>query len=261
MRTGVVVQVRMGSRRLPGKVLADLAGEPMLARILERLARAAGVDPVGVATSTDPRDDAVAELCERRGVPCFRADDVDDVLSRFVACARAWGCDRVIRVTGDCPFVCPEAVGRLAEGLAREDADYATFDRPTLHIGIDPFSRRVLERFHAGEASAEEREHLALLVDHHPDAFRIATVPAPEGHELRPDWRLCVDLPEDLAFARAVYDAFGHAGFSTEELVALLERRPELAAMNFVAEAGGVTSGTRSAPHALAQGAGNAPIR
>ena len=235
MGTGVVVQVRMGSRRLPGKVLADLAGRPMLARILERLARAPAVDHVGVATSTDPRDDAVAALCRELGVACFRADDVDDVLSRFVACARAWDLDHVIRVTGDCPFVCPEAVGRLAEALSREDADYATFDRKTLHIGIDPFSRRVLERFDAGAASEEEREHLALLVEHHPDAFRIAIADAPPGHQHRPGWRLCVDLPEDLGFAQAVYGSFGDAAFATEELVGLLEARPELAEINAAA--------------------------
>lgn len=232
MSTGVVVQVRMGSRRLPGKVLADLAGRPMLARILERLARAPGVDHVGVATSTDEGDDAVETLCRELGVPCLRADDVDDVLRRFVVCAERWSLDRVIRVTGDCPFVCPEAVGRLAAALAQEDADYATFDRPTLHIGIDPFSRRVLEHFHGGLATREEREHLALLVDHHPDAFRVAVAPAPDGHEPRPEWRLCVDLPEDLLLAQAVYDVLGGAAFSTAELVALLEARPDLAALN-----------------------------
>ena len=231
MRTGVIVQVRMGSTRLPGKVLADLGGRPMLEQILRRLSRARAVDHVGVATSTDPRDDAVEALCERLGVDCFRADDVDDVLARFVACARLWELDRVIRVTGDCPFVCPDAIDRLARALEAEDGDYATFDAPTLHIGIDPFSRRVLDHFHHGHATTEEREHLALLVDHHPDAFRIATAPAAPGHAPKPGWRLCVDLPEDMAFARAAYEALGE-DFATDDLVALLEREPELARIN-----------------------------
>lgn len=232
MRTGVVVQVRMGSRRLPGKVLAELAGRPMLERILERLARAEHVDQVAVATSTDPRDHAVEALCHELSVPCLRADDVDDVLGRFVACADAWRLDHLIRVTGDCPFVCPEAVGRLARALVDQDGDYATFDRPTLHIGIDPFSRRVLDRFHTGHATREEREHLALLAEHHPDAFKLAVAPAPEGHGPRPGWRLCVDLPDDLRFAQAVYAEFGSADFTTEDLIELLELRPELAEIN-----------------------------
>jgi spore coat polysaccharide biosynthesis protein SpsF len=225
MTTGAVVQVRMGSRRLPGKVLADLAGRPMLSRILARLRRAGSLDRIGVATSTDPRDDAVAALCRAEGVPCFRADEVDDVLARFVACARAWGLDHVVRITGDCPFVCPETVDRLADVLVREDADYARLDRPTFHRGIDPFSRRVLERFHEGGATPEEREHLALLVDRHPEAFRIATAAALPGHEDRPGWRLCVDLPEDLAFAREAYTVLGGDGFSSAELLAWLEGR------------------------------------
>lgn len=226
MTTGAVVQVRMGSHRLPDKVLADLAGRPMLARILARLGRACRLDLVGVATSTDPRDDAVEALCRAESVPCFRADDVDDVLARFVACARSWRLDHVVRITGDCPFVCPETVDRLADALVREDADYARLDRPTFHRGIDPFSRRVLERFHADGATREEREHLALLAEHHPEAFRVATAPALPGHHDRPGWRLYVDLPEDLAFAREAYAALGGDAFTSAQLLAWLETRP-----------------------------------
>lgn len=234
MRIGAIVQVRMGSRRLPGKVLADLEGRPMLAQILRRLKQTPSLDRVGVATSQDIGDDAVEALCRAERVSCFRADDVDDVLARFVACARSWELDGVIRVTGDCPFVCPEAVDQLARGLRDQQADTATFDRRTLHIGIDPFSRSVLEQFHDNGATVEEREHLALLVDHHPERFRVATVPGNPLHDQRRHWQLSVDEPRDLEFARAVYRELdgGENLFSTDQLIELLERKPELAHIN-----------------------------
>ncbi len=221
-RPGAIVQARMSSRRLPGKVLADLAGKPMLVRIVERLRRARSLAFVGVATSVEPSDDPIAACCEALGIPCFRGP-LDDVLARYVAACEHRGLDAVVRITGDCPFVCPEASDHLVERRCAERADSACFDRPTLHAGIDPFSVAMLARFHREGASAEEREHLALLVEHHLARLHIAVAPTPAGHEDL-GVKLSVDRAEELDLARRIYAWLGARadGFGTAELVAAL---------------------------------------
>lgn len=226
MRAGAIVQARMSSRRLPGKALADVAGEPLLARVVARLALAKQLAFVGVATSDESSDDPIAELCAARGIPCFRGP-LDDVLSRVVAAARHWQLDPVVRVTGDCPFVSPELVDELVCAMRANDADSATLDGPTVHEGIDPFSLRALEAWNArDDLRPEEREHLALLPKRHASGLRIHARPVRDDERPRPGVRLCVDEPRQLAFARATYAEFrGRSDFATSELVARLDAR------------------------------------
>ena len=107
----------MGSTRLPGKVLLDLAGEPMLSRVVNRLRRAQRLDGVVVATTTESRDDALATFCEQRGIACFRGDE-NDVLDRYYRAAQAvHQASAVVRITSDCPFIEPEIVDRVVAEL------------------------------------------------------------------------------------------------------------------------------------------------
>jgi spore coat polysaccharide biosynthesis protein SpsF (cytidylyltransferase family) len=223
----------MGSTRLPGKVLADLHGRPLLARVIERLRLAATLEVVAVATTTHPSDDPIEEFCRARGVLCHRGP-VDDVLHRYVEAAEAFNLDPVVRITGDCPFVCPATVDRLVEALVARQADFSTLDGPSLHEGIDPWSLAALGRFDARQLAAEEREHLALLVRHHRAEMSLALIPPDPRHAPRHGLRLSVDEPADLCFARALYaelHALGRA-FTTDDLVAALDRRPELLDFN-----------------------------
>lgn len=224
MRPGAVVQARMGSTRLPGKVLAPLCGRPLLWHVLNRLRKARSLAWIGVATTTEPDDDAVEALCREHAVPCWRGP-MDDVLHRFVEAARAWELGPVVRINADCPFLCPDAIDRLVAAALRDEADYVEFDAPTLHVGIDVFSRRVLEELDARRVAPEEREHLALLPRRHPDRFRIAFAEADPRHAARPELRLFVDEPRDLAWTRSVYEALAEdgRGFTTEELLRHLD--------------------------------------
>lgn len=233
MRPGALIQARMGSTRLPGKVLAPLEGKPLLLRILERLRAAEGLACLAVATSAAARDDAVAALCAEHGIPCHRGPE-DDVLRRTLDAALAFELDPVVRITGDCPFVCPRAVSELLAFHRREDADYSTYSEETVHEGIDPFSLRWLRAAQGEARAADEREHPLLILRRRPGAARIARLRPDPRLRARPGLRLSVDEPADLEFARAVYAALGAGGrlFSTEELLALLEQRPELAAGN-----------------------------
>lgn len=224
MRAGAVVQARMGSQRCPGKVLAPLAGRPLLARVVERLQTCETLAFVGVATTDDPRDDPIASWCTASAVPCFRGPE-DDVLHRVVSAATTWRLDPVVRITADCPFVCPRAVDDLVRSLREVGADYAHYDAENVHEGIDPFSLGALRTLDAASLPPDEREHLALLVERHPESFRVAAVPTPPGHQRRPGRSLSVDTPAELARAQRWFGQLqrGGAPFVTEDLLALLD--------------------------------------
>ncbi|HVP29115.1 MAG TPA: NTP transferase domain-containing protein [Myxococcota bacterium] len=235
MRPGAIVQARSGSTRLPAKVLADLGGRPLLWHVVSRLRAARSLSFIGVATTADPSDDALAAFCEAEGIPCVRGA-VDDVLGRLVQAAETWGLDPVVRISGDCPFVDARVVDDLVAAHRRADADYTTYATPVVHEGIDPFSLRWLRRTHRRRLPADEREHPLLALRRRPHEARIVTIPPDPAAAPRPGLRLSVDEPADLAFARAVYAALARPdagdGFGTSELLALVDARPDLVALN-----------------------------
>src|SRR5688500_8132039 len=137
MKVVAVVQARAGSTRLPGKVLMDVAGRPMLARIMHRVAAASRVDEVVLATSDLDRDDPVAELAASEGFGVFRGSE-EDVLGRFAGAARAADADVVVRITGDCPLIAPEVIDEVVTRLVDDGADYASnVLRRTFPKGLD----------------------------------------------------------------------------------------------------------------------------
>ena len=225
-----IIQARMGSSRFPGKTLADLAGRPMLSRVVERVRQARGLDKVVVATSTASGDSAIAEFCGREGIPCFRGSE-DDVLDRFYHAAQEYGADVVVRITADCPLIDPGVIDRVIERFQCGDCDYvANILRYTYPDGLDTevFSMAALERAWRDAKKPSEREHVTPYL--RAGGFRVANVENPEPMLGRPQ-RWTVDHPRDLEFVRRVYCAFqGRTDFSYFEVLELLKERPELAA-------------------------------
>ena len=226
-----IVQARVGSSRLPGKVLADLAGRPMLARVVERVCRAARVRDVAVATSRRPEDDAVAALCRAIGVRCVRGSE-RDVLDRYHDAARATGADDVARITADCPLLDPAVLDVVAEAYHGARADYAcNIEPPTFPHGLDveAVSREALERAWRNARSPEEREHVTLYIRDRRAQFRCVNV---RHHADLSALRWTVDEPRDLAFVRAVYDHLGDVPFGMDAVLALVAAEPAVAALN-----------------------------
>lgn len=229
-----IVQARTGSTRLPGKVLAELAGEPMLARVLRRLARATTVDMVVVATTDLPEDDVLAELCRVRCWPCFRGSG-PDVLDRYHQAARAFAADLVVRITADCPFIDPEVVDRVVTAFltAEPPPDYAANVLPPRSYprGLDTevLSTGALSRAWRADADPATREHVTQYIVRHPEDFTLLPVVHDEDLSAL---RWTVDTPEDLAFARRVYDHFGDDDFGWRDLLALLAQHPDWADVN-----------------------------
>lgn len=226
-----IVQARMGSTRLPGKVLADVAGRPMLARVIERLSRATRVDKVVVATTTSPADEPIVRWCRDQGVAVFRGSE-QDVLERYLGAAREHGATVVVRITADCPLIDPACVDQVIERYQAGGFDYVSnVDPPTFPDGLDTevFSRAALEEAGQRAQLRSEREHVTPYIRGHPERFRHGSVTnAVDLSSLR--WT--IDEPRDLELIRRIYSALGERPFRMADVVQLLQKQPALAHIN-----------------------------
>lgn len=233
LRTVGIVQARMGSTRLPGKVLKDLGGKPMLQRVLTRLSRAETLHDVVVATSDEQQDDVLADWCATQGWTCFRGSEAD-VLDRYYGAARQAGAEVVVRVTADCPLIEPTIVDRVVLLLqANSELVYTSNIIPTRTYprGLDAeaFSFGALdEAWHEAKDEAH-REHVTPFIWTQATRFPQDVVTAEHDASAL---RWTVDTPEDLAFAQRIYEHFGHDRFSWHEVLQVIEARPELASIN-----------------------------
>ena len=235
-RVVAIVQARMGSRRLPGKVLADIAGEPMLVRVVERARRAQTVDEVVVATTTARADDALATLCEARGYACVRGH-ATDVLDRCYRAARQFRAEVVVRLTADCPLIDPGLIDHTVQVFleAEPPLDFAANRLPwerTYPIGLDTevCTFAALESAWERADQPHEREHVMPYLYEVPGRFRILHV---KNEKDCGALRWTVDTGEDLEFVRQVYARFGgRDDFSWQEVLDLVTREPELAQVN-----------------------------
>lgn len=232
-RVIAIVQARMGSSRLPGKVMEDVCGRPLLARVIERAKLIRGVDKVIVATTTDACDRVLLRLAEQCDVEGF-AGSAADVLDRYYQATRRWEAPVVIRLTGDCPLLDPEVSSRVVSEFLQGRFDYVSNVHPsTFPDGLDTevFSRQALERAWREAALPSEREHVTPFIWKHGDRFRLGNVSHRRDLSTH---RWTVDQPEDLTFVRAVYDRMRHAGpvFGMDQVLALLSNEPHLETLN-----------------------------
>jgi spore coat polysaccharide biosynthesis protein SpsF len=231
MKTVAIIQARLGSTRLPGKVLLDLAGEPMLARVVNRVRRAGRVDEVVIATTTEKRDDELASLCENRGWPCSRGSE-QDVLDRYYQAARTHRADCVVRITSDCPLIDPRVIDSVVEGLNCPGVDYSSNTiRRTYPRGLDAeaFPFVTLETAWREDQNPAWREHVTQFIVRHPERFGISQLSHDDDHSHR---RWTVDTPEDFAFVEKIYDHFGHDEFTWKEVLEVLGRNPDWELIN-----------------------------
>jgi spore coat polysaccharide biosynthesis protein SpsF len=259
--TVAIIQARMASSRLPSKVLLDIAGEPMLARVVERTRPARSIDQVLVATTTDPSDDPVQTFCEARGIPCFRGSQ-HDVLDRYYRAALQSHAEIVVRITADCPLIDPGLIDKtidafmgVADGeLETRDNlqqmppeawrvtpeapyDFAANRLPppwgrTYPIGLDTevCTFQALEIAWREAKEPHQREHVMPYFYDHQDRFRILLVNHDEDYG---GMRWTVDTSEDLELVRQIYARFSpRSDFSWLEVLDLFRREPGLTQIN-----------------------------
>ena len=265
MRTVAIIQARMGSSRLPGKVLLQIAGQPMLGRVVMRTRRVRGLEAVVVATTVDDSDDAVAAFCasgldadvkrigpkQMGGVPCIRGS-VQDVLDRYHQAAQEQQADVIVRITADCPLIDPILVDQAIVTMVEGGYDFVANRLPppfsrSYPIGLDVevCTFAALEQAWREADQTFQREHVmpylyegVSLSSVHPGfatgvsprGFSIAQLHSPVDYG---SMRWTVDTPQDLAFVRQVYARFaGRDDFTWQDVLELLEREPDLAAIN-----------------------------
>lgn len=236
MRTVAIIQARMSSSRLPGKVLLDIAGEPMLVRVVERARRARMLDAVMIATTTDPADDPIEALCQQRGYPVYRGS-MFDVLDRYYGAAKQAQADILVRITADCPVIDPAVIDQTVEAFINQQADFACNRLPppwkrTWPIGLDTevCSFAGLERAWKEATLPFEREHVMPYFYDQEGRFKVVVV----DHD--PDYgdrRWTVDTAEDLALLREIFARFeGKDTFTWLDVLHLMENEPDLAQIN-----------------------------
>lgn len=212
----IVLQARLSSTRCPGKVLADLAGHPLIFHCLDRLV-AADNGPVILATSTQPEDDAVAEAGTRAGVQVCRGA-LEDVLGRFELAVRTWSGPFVIRATADNPAVDMVGVARVLKRLIA-GADYVVETGLPIGGAVEGVRTSVLREAARRATTPYEREHVTPFVYNRPDEFQVVRLQAPPAVH-RPDLRFTVDTQSDLDYMRAVFGRVSGPLPSLEELIA-----------------------------------------
>jgi spore coat polysaccharide biosynthesis protein SpsF len=228
------IEARMTSSRLPGKVLMEAAGKPLLEHMIERLRRAQRLDAIVVATTDQPASDPIVELAERLGAGWYRGSE-EDVLARVLGAARAHDADVIVETSGDCPLIDPQLVDLVVERFLEGDVDYCSnrLER-TYPVGMDTqaFPTAVLAEVDGLTDDPADREHVSLYIYEHPERYRLATV-----HSGRPELgevRLTVDTPEDFALVRAIFEELypRDPEFGLDAILALLADRPDLRALN-----------------------------
>lgn len=235
-RVVCISQARMTSTRLPGKVLMEAAGQPLLAHQLERLARCRTLDALVLATTVNGTDDPVAALAGSFGVPVFRGDE-QDVLGRFAGAAAMAGADVVVRVTADCPLIDPALVDRVVTAFleAAPPLEYLSLDVTRFPRGLDTevFTRAALDEAAATAAEPAEREHVTAHIYRRPERFRVGIPLAPEDGTVL-DQRWCVDEPADLELVRRLLGALlpENPDFGWQDCCNLLRQNPEWADLN-----------------------------
>ena len=229
-RSVAIIQARMGSTRLPGKVLMDLAGYPVLFHVVQRASQM-GTDLVLVATSSRPADDPIADLCDHYAWPCFRGSE-EDVLDRYYQGACEHKAEHVIRVTADNPLVCPNQARVALSHHLSKSADYTHMEGLPLGAAVEVIFLPALERAWREARRPEEREHVTPYL-YESGLFKQEKFRAPV--ELRaPEFRLTVDEADDLELMRKIYARL----YRKEEIiflsdvVALLRSDPALASLN-----------------------------
>jgi spore coat polysaccharide biosynthesis protein SpsF len=254
-----IIQARMGSSRLLGKVLLDIGGKPMLAHVVDRTRLATRIDQVIVATTSDPVDDPVAKLCDERGYACYRGS-LHDVLDRYAQAASIYPCDVVVRITADCPLIDPELIDQTVNALLgnpisegqqlvvseapgrvptdpRFPYDFAANRLPppwgrTYPIGLDveACTLAALQRAWREASQPHEREHVMPYLYDQPGRFRFVLLNYGKDYGIL---RWTVDTPEDLAMVRLLYDYLNTTpNFSWLDVLQVFQEHGELQQIN-----------------------------
>ena len=231
----IIVQARMGSTRLPGKILKTILGKPLLGYLIERLQRVSLADKIIIATTTNESDNTIVDFCQKEGVSVFRGSE-EDVLSRYYLSAEENQADVVVRITSDCPLSDPKLIDSCIQFFLDNTHQYdyvsnsieRTYPRG---FDVEVFSSGALWKAHKLAFSASDREHVTLFMYKNPKQFRVGSIK--QGKDLS-EYRLTVDTPEDFELIRLILESLypKNPNFNLEDVTKILEEQPEWVKIN-----------------------------
>lgn len=236
MRTVAIIQARMGSSRLPGKIMKEVVNKPLLEYQIEQVRRTKTIDQIVIATTTKDAEQPIIDLCERMSVDYYRGSE-EDVLSRYYQAACFYGADTVVRLTSDCPLLDPAVIDEVITVFRSksESYDYVsnTMER-TYPRGYDVevFSMKVLEQAHKEASQAAEREHVTSYLYQHPELFRLGQVKQTNNLS---SYRLTVDTEEDFELIARLITVLCEKRietFTLDDVVSILQDHPEWVFIN-----------------------------
>lgn len=233
-----IIQARMGSTRLLGKVLLKIKGKPILWHVIERVKRCKKVDSIVVATTIRQEDKKITELAEKCGVETFAGKE-NDVLDRYYQTAKKFTADIIIRITADCPLINPDTIDKMIDLCLKENADYICGhpDFPSIEEGMEVLSFSALEKIKTWANKKYQREHVTIFIKENPELFKIVAF-MPKIIFQRKDMRLTVDTKEDLSLVKEIYGKLYKENeiIDIEDVVVLLENTPDLKKINMNVE-------------------------
>lgn len=237
LKVGVIVQARMGSERLPGKILELIKEKPMLWHVVERIKAAKSIDQIVIATTKNPKDNVVEDLAKKEGWAFYRGSE-ENVLDRYYQAAEKFKIGIIVRVTGDCPLIAPEIIDACVENFKNENCDFISNfknDASAFPRGLDVrvFSFFALKKANENAKEHYEKEHVTPYIENINNGFKIGNILHPKP-EYCADFRLTVDYPEDLDLIRKIYNKFYAQGkiISVTEAISFLRNNPNIALIN-----------------------------
>lgn len=233
-----VIQARTGSTRLPNKILRPLAGKPLLARMVERVMAAKLTGTVVVATTIDPADDPIVDLCRLEGFDCYRGD-ADDLLDRHYRAGLAYDAGAIVKIPSDCPLIDPAVIDRVIDYFQANPGafDYVSNLHPATYPDgndVEIMDAAALEKAWHEASRPLEREHTTPFLWEDPDRFRIGNVEWETGLDYSMTHRWTIDYEEDYQFITAVYEALYPANpqFGLDDILKFLDENPRVKAIN-----------------------------
>jgi spore coat polysaccharide biosynthesis protein SpsF len=233
MITNVFLQARLSSSRLPGKVMAEIMGVPMLQLQIERLKKCKLVDEIVVLTSLDVSDDVIVQLCEENNIQYYRGS-LSDVLSRYEMALKVYPCDHIVRITGDCPLLDWSVIDLVITEHLNSNADYTSNVFPETYpdgLDVEVMKAECLLSIATNASQSYEREHVTYYCYQHPEKYKIYNVTNPLGDESHYRWT--VDQSEDFEFVNKIYkELYKGEPFDVSEVRSLITLKPELLDIN-----------------------------
>ncbi len=228
MKLGIVIQARLGSTRLPAKILKPLAGKTVLEHGVDNMRRVRGIQSVVVATTTSPKDEPLAAFCKEKGIDVFRGSE-ENVLQRYTGAAQAFGLDAMVRITSDCPFSDPFVVEKVLQAFLSQPCDLASnvIER-TYPRGLDTEIVRTdrLKELLAMNPESFYLEHVTPYFYEHPEKYKLVSVTAEEKLH-HPEYRICIDTPEDYELLKKLAENLpADQAYRAEQIIDLFEKNP-----------------------------------